>query len=900
MSARLIHTVLAFAALIILGCLTQRRQVSYSQDIKPILNKKCLRCHGGIKANGGLSFLFREEAFGETESGLPAIVAGKSSASEMIQRIKSHDPELRMPQDDDPLEDHEIRLLERWIDQGAEWDDHWSYTPLVDPEIPSTSGPFALTDLDHFVVDELATMSLQPNEAAPPPALARRLSFDLLGLPADIELAADYLRDPTMEQYRQLVNDLLASPHYGEQMASMWLDLARYADSQGYEKDAHRDIWRYRDWLIDAFNRDLPFDQFTIDQLAGDLVPNPTKEQLIATAFHRNTMTNAEGGTEDEEYRTAAVVDRVNSTFEIWQGTTISCVQCHSHPYDPFTQEEYFGLYALFNNTQDADLDNEFPFLLEVQDSLEHIQAIAQWISAQTDRPREGHQQVSGPQIRALMWPRLFADLSDDFQDVLVGSTTFSNSSYNANNQKHKKYYLIFRNCDLTGLEGFRYRYRSHGSDAQIQVRLDSIDGPVISTHQMQKSKDWQWTSAKSEPVDGRHDLIFHFINTTGDFRNGVVHLREIELTIPDEPIGPQLRKKQDRLLSMYRNGTRTPIMKERSALLARQTFVHERGNYLVPGKQVEPGLPTILNGSGRSVQNRLELAQWLVSEDNPLTARVIANRIWAMVFGHGIVETSEDFGTQGIPPTHRALLDHLAYRFSHDFGWSIKQLLTYIVCSATYRQSSEVTPQKIEGDPYNKYYSRGVRKRLSAEQIRDQALAIGELLNPMVGGASVMPPQPEGVWQVVYSNAKWYEDNQADKYRRGLYTYWKRTTPYPSMVAFDSPSREFCVSRRIPTNTPLQALVTLNDTVYIEAASGLAAWMQDQHPDDLTAAVVHGYEKALLEKPDPETLRTLMDLLDTAGEQLTPAASDETKAPAPMVIVANAIMNLDAFLTKS
>lgn len=885
-------------------------EISYSEEIKPLLNKKCLRCHGGIRSLGGFSLLFAEDALSPTESGKLAIVPGKPRESEMISRIKHTDPEMMMPQEGLPLTDEETSLLERWIRQGAKFDQHWSYRQLDEPIAPSPElKDWVKNDIDSYILDKMEAFDLYPNEPAEAHALVRRLNFDLTGLPPDL----DQLKQLTggnlaQVQIEKIIDDLLKSPHYGEHFAALWLDLARYADSNGYEKDMGRSIWRFRDWVIDAFNRDMPFDQFTIEQLSGDLLPEPTKDQLIATAFHRNTMTNTEGGTEDEEFRTTSVIDRVNTTFELWQGTTMSCVQCHAHPYDPFRHDEYYELLALFNNTQDADIDSEYPYLLEHPDSImeKMVQTSAQIHLLDKHYPKISKDSVSKASIRKLIFPRLFGDFADDYQDVLInGNGGFSNSAYNSNNQKHKLYYLVFSNINLDSITGINYHYFSRGDDAVIEVYLDDINSqPILRTKMIEpKKKDWDWLLASMAPKSGNHDLIFHFVNTTGDFRTGVVDLKEIELVYNDQPLNKEVRVAQDSLLKLYRRGIKTPVMKERTELLRRKTHIFERGNYLVKGEEVVPGIPDVLSTENESISDRLEFAKWMVSKENPLTARVFVNRIWAYIFGDGLVETPEDFGTQGIPPIHPELLDYLAYRFSNDWEWSIKRLVKEIVMSATYQQSSRVSPDKVDKDPYNHYYSRANRVRLSAEQIRDQALTVSGLLNRTIGGKSVMPPQPDGVWQIVYSSAKWEVDHEEDKYRRGLYTYWKRTTPYPSMIAFDSPSREFCVSRRIRTNTPLQALVTLNDTVYIETAQALGTFMKEHGQGDVREAIAGGYEKILLEIPADQTIEILVQLYTEAvkEEDVTPVLNEDTTTYLdPYTVVANAMMNLDAFLTKS
>ncbi len=899
-------TILIIGAIaVVQGCLSNT-SVSFNDDIKPLLNKKCLKCHGGIKASGGLNLLTRELALTTTEAGNRAIVPGNAKASELIRRLRHADAQIRMPLDEEPLTESEIRLLEKWINQGAAFDLHWSYIPPALPKVPADKFAWGNLDLDRFVSARMADHGLTPNPPASPEVLVRRLGLDITGLPPIDSLAHYFRLEIERGHVENIVDQLLASPHFGEHLASMWLDLARYADSNGYEKDMGRSVWRFRDWVIKAFNDDLPFDQFTIEQLAGDQLPNATPDRLIATAFHRNTMTNTEGGTEDEEFRTAAVIDRVNTTFEVWTATTMSCVQCHSHPYDPIMLEDYYKALAVFNNTLDADLDSEYPYLLEIRD--EHrasLDSIARWIAIRKELPFESFDHDPKAQVSALTKPRLFGDFADDFQEVLINHDgTFSNSAYNANNQKDKIYYLLYQNVEFDDLTGIGYHYRSMGSDVQIRVYLDEPTGTPLTITNMpatdMSSNQWSYLEVPVSDISGSHRLIFHFVNTTGDFRNGVLSMREIELVYSNNRVPGDMRTMQDQLLTRYRKGVKTPYMKDRSPVLSRVTQVFERGNYLTKGDTIQPGVPQLFADSSLRVDNRLAFAQWLASPEHPLTARVFVNRVWEYIFGRGLVETVEDFGSQGARPTHPELLDYLAYRFSHDWGWSVKRLVKEIVLSATYQQSSRITAEQMEVDPDNRWYSRHSRLRLTGEQIRDQALAISGLLERRIGGKSVMPPQPEGVWQVVYSSERWEAEKPEDNYRRSLYTYWKRTTPYPSLMAFDAPSREFCVSRRIRTNSPLQALVTLNDPVFVEAATALGDEMALHSRETIASAINYGFQRSLGTSPTDQQVETLVDLYHSVQEDASHRQDHfDNRGLGPFAILANTIMNTDAFVTK-
>lgn len=746
-------------------------QLTFNKDIRPILNNKCLACHGGVKKSGQLSFITRDEALAVLKSGKKGIVPGHPDQSELIARIKSHDPEYRMPLKEEPLSKEEIKLLEKWIKQGAEWEEHWAFIPPKKSPIEDQNA-WEINAIDHFVLKKLHTQGLEPSETTDKETLIRRVSLDLIGLPPSLEEIEEFVNDNEEGNYERLVDRLLASPRFGERWAAMWMDLARYADSKGYEKDGFRVMWRYRDWLIDAFNKNMPFDDFTRKQLAGDLLKGDDPEDLIATAFHRNTMNNDEGGTIDEEYRIAAVIDRVNTTWDIWQGTTFSCVQCHSHPYDPFEIEEYYQFMAFFNNTEDADLPSEVPVMAVFTKEEEQI--------------RE-----------------------------------------------------------------------------QLLAQIDSLN-------------------RKSAPKSLLQD-----------------------------------RKKE---LSMIKP-SRLPIMRELQGDERRTTHVFLRGNRLDHGEEVTSGVPVLLPSlKVESEASRLDMADWLVDERNPLTARVTVNRFWAQLFGKGIVETEEDFGSQGASPSNQELLDWLAVHFQKDLKYDIKALLKYMVLSNTYRQSSEINDIQIAKDPYNTYLSRGSRVRLTAEQYRDQCLHVSGLLSDKMHGKSVMPYQPDGVWQTVYSGEKWLLSEGEDAYRRALYTFWRRTSPYPSMISFDAPSREVCVIRRIDTNTPIQALVSLNDPVYLEAANAFANWMNAQE-GDLEQKISMGYKKALAKDVSQEVLDQLTDLHYQASRALEvekPSRTTEKELDStlteqqikekkmqnisledPMAYVANAIMNLNEFLTK-
>ncbi|WP_341842559.1 DUF1553 domain-containing protein [Chitinophaga caseinilytica] len=880
-----------FTAMWLGGC-GSGKKVDYSTEVKPILNKHCISCHGGVKQSGGFSVLFREEALGVTKSGKPAIVPGDASASEFIRRLHTKDPKERMPLKAAPLSKDEIDILTRWVEQGAEWGEHWAY---VSPKPPAAGAT-----IDQFINDKLDDENLDPAPQADPQTLLRRLSLDITGIPPSEARTAAFSKSFSEETYAKMVDSLLASPQFGEKWASMWLDLARYADTKGYEKDSRRDFWRYRDWVIQAFNKDMPFNEFTVDQLAGDLLPNPTQEQYIATAFHRNTMNNDEGGTQDEEFRTAAIIDRVNTTMEVWQGTTIACVQCHAHPYDPFHFEDYYKLMAFLNNTRDEDTPGEYP-RLRFYDSLQRteVDAVSKWVAQYGNAS-----QVKDTEdfLRALE-PKVHAHDADQFINGELADTKYI-SIRNGGSCRMK-------NVPLNEATTLLLRYWSGGG--RLEIRSDSLKGPVVANIELPKGNSVLPVALK--PLAGRHDLFFIFRNPAIDPMHSVAGVEWMafrhDLPGKGQPGYKEMETKFMQLVNAYPDGL--PIMVENTPELFRPTYVFERGNWLVHGPQVQPATPGSLNPFPEGApRNRLGLAQWITDPKNPLTSRVMVNRLWEQLFGIGLVETLEDFGTQGFAPSHPELLDYLAYQFVHKHKWSVKSMLREIVLSSAYRRDSKSSPELQEKDPANRLLARGPRFRLSAEQVRDQALAVSGLLNLTMSGPAVMPLQPEGVWMTVYSGDSWKTSENGNQHRRGVYTFLRRTSPYPSAITFDGSSREVCLQRRIRTNTPLQALTTLNDPVFLEAARTLAERMGKDGGSDAKACIKRGYQLAMNKDITDAKTAVLEKLYRQALEQYQkdPAAADslnmrqfpekEKAHLAALTIVANALLNLDEFLTKS
>lgn len=893
-----------------------QEKVEFSSDIKPIINNSCIVCHGGVKQMGEFSLLFPEEAYSRNESGKYAIVPGSPEESEMIRLIRHHDPDVRMPLEAEPLSEKEIELLTKWIAQGAEWGDHWAYINPEPADPPDINSDWIENEVDHFILQKLQQRDIQPSPGADKASLLRRVSLDLTGLPPTLDELRDFLDDDSPDAYEKVVDRLLASPRYGERWASMWMDLARYADSKGYEADGYRNIWQYRDWLIKAFNEDKPFDEFTIEQLAGDLLPDPTDEQIIATAFHRNTMNNDEGGTDNEEFRVAAVIDRVNTTWETWQATTMECAQCHNHTYDPIRMEDFYRSYAYFNNTADADVPSESPNLkiFESEMDRQRLEEIRDWIHGQTTSMYDPAEKV-----------REFVDLIR-FTEPKIHPHLFDEVEKGTNNGRYLSVepggHARITDVDLYGKDRMFIRYRANRGTGEVEIRKDHPGGEKIGHWDIRKNR-WEENSEYEEgrstdeivsipikPQQERHDLyfVFHDPHHDGFIVSVEWVLFHEDLPGSDQPGYEQVREEFKHLLNTSDDVIETPVMVELEGNYKRATRVFDRGNWMVHGEEVTPGVPDAWNDMPEEApDNRLGLARWLVSKENPLTARVTVNRLWAELFGTGIVETISDFGSQGFEPSHPELLDWLAMQFMHEHGWSIKKQLKQIVMSAAYRQNSKLSPELREIDPDNRLLARGPRIRLSAEQIRDQALLVSGLLSDKMYGPSVMPPQPEGVWQQVYSGMKWETSEGEDRYRRALYTFWRRTNPYPSLVTFDAPGREVCVSRRINTNTPLQALVTLNDPVYIEAAQNLAGRMIKAAPLNVEEQLKAGYRYALFRDIDPEKLEVMKELyLDAKDhfEENSDAAREFTGEDdlqlAALTVVANAIMNLDEFLTKS
>jgi hypothetical protein len=932
-------------------------EIDFNRDVRPILTKNCTTCHGGVKMAGDVSYLYREDVLGQGDSGKTIVVPGDPEASEMIQRLLTSDPDDRMPPPDhhpEPLPQAEIEILTQWIRQGAEWGIHWAFEKPVEPPKPTLSDEsWPSQTLDRFILARLEEEKLGPSPAAGPAEWLRRVSLDLTGLPPTLEEFAAFeasVKDDPQSAKAAVVDRLLASPAYGEHWATMWLDLARYSDTFGFEKDPHREIWPFRDWVISAFNEDMPFDEFTTKQLAGDLLDNPAPSDRIATAFHRNTQNNTEGGTDDEEWRMAAVIDRVKTTWTAWNAVTYGCVQCHAHPYEPIPHKAYYEFLAFFNNTEDLDLTTDFPRTKAAHDPARQAEA------AELEREIRASRQALNDQAREVArrlekWNpfeatttraepdtgRIEQGIDGDF---ISSGTNPNHSSFvltgNVGPVGAIRLSLLPLSDDPTewdeqGAVVTRFTATLVGPGggrreiALREVVTDYLAGPFepneslrdgdsgFGEYPMMKGPRTAWIVpvAVVEPKDGEHleITIRHGAVCNGDFQNTVLRRFRIEITGTSElaaMLASESRADDWRALERLRaqydeiSGTMIPATVERSDAARRDTRIFIRGNRTTPGEKVEPGVPELFGGNGE-INDRVDVARWLTGRENPLAARVLANRLWAALFGTGIVETLEDFGSSGALPSHPELLDHLALRLRDHHGWHLKPFLKELVLSAAYGQSHAATPDLIERDPRNRLIARGPRNRLTAEMIRDQALLVSGLLSRKQGGRPVYPPQPEGIWNTVYNGEKWDTSGGEDRYRRAIYTYHKRTAGYPGFLAFDAPARDLCSARRLPTNTPLQALVTLNDPAHMEFAQAFAKRMAGS---DLRARLDHGYRLLTMEAAPPEVIDALAALhADAAAEyQKTPKEASKlasTPDEAALILVANTLLNSDLALNR-
>lgn len=944
-------------------------KIRFGRDVLPILSTNCFSCHGPDESVRKASLRLDSEVDAKAahDSGVPVVV-GKAEESTLIQRITSSDPDLIMPPPDShkQLKPEQIEILRRWIAEGGEWGRHWSFESVARPKIDSDGDQ---SPIDGLVSQSLAKSGLKIRASARPQQLSRRLSLDLLGLPPELATAEQFAADPSEEAYEKLVDSLLARPEFGEHWARMWMDLARYADTKGYEKDLGRTMWPYRDWLVKAINADMPLDQMTVEQLAGDLLPEPTPEQLVATAFHRNTMSNDEGGTDDEEFRTIAVKDRVDTTMQVWMGLTAGCAKCHTHKYDPISHHEYYSLYDIFNQTQDADRYDDFPTyemsVASLEEARSRVQSRIADLKAQMEQAESRTSESSGWQFATITEQKSANGATivvREDKSLYVDGTSAAEDVYSLKMNLKAGRHTVLRLEALPekfadGQVGVGRNARDPNfvlSELEVELLTDKAPKRLLLTNPRADYSQDGWPVANA--LDGdtktgwavsprqreRHVAMFAFaealqletdatIQVTmrqhyGDsltlrrFRLSTINADANTLELPqpsaeERRLIDELAAANKELQEINGRVPKVPVLRAVEPGKARVTKIHRRGNFLDPGDQVSAAFPATFHKAPEGAElNRLAMAQWLMSPDNTLTPRVWANRIWARLFGIGLVETEEDFGALGALPSHPELLDYLAVEY-RDSGWSLKKLLKTIVMSRTYRQSSEITAELRGIDPRNILLSRGSRFRLSAESVRDQTLATAGLLSKKMGGPPVMPPQPDGLWRSTYNGQKWVNAEGEDRFRRAMYTYLKRTTPYPSMTIFDGGSGEVCQIRRIRTNTPLQALVTLNDPVFLEAAGAFAKRMLEVNGDS-TSKATQGLRLALIrevaESESAPLLKLHQDTLEefTASPEKAAALIQATRAELPKgvsapefaswIVVANTILNLDEYLTRN
>jgi hypothetical protein len=1054
----------------------QTRTIDFRRDIEPIFRANCYQCHSLKKASSQLRLDAKASAMKGGLSG-PVIAPGKSKESRLIHRILGEGGEQRMPRGGEPLKPEQIALIRKWIDEGADWpnDDaatgrraeganglptHWAYFAPTQSPIPGVKNrAWARTPIDNFILAELEKKGLTPSAEATKETLIRRLSLDLTGLPPTIKEINEFVADKSPNAYEKLTERLLASPHYGERWGRWWLDAARYADTNGFEKDRPRSIWPYRDWVIKAFNQDLPFDQFTIEQLAGDLLPNPTLDQLIATGFLRNSMLNQEGGVDPEQFRVEGLIDRVDAISKAFLGLTINCAQCHNHKFDPIAQKEYYQFYAFLNSDDEPEIevpDKELTGKREeilakvakIEDELikqtsDLSKRMAQW---------EEKSMQAGAEWTVLEDTSIHASFGVKFDKLEDHSYVAKGDNATANN------YVILAKTNQKNITGFRLelltdpslhrRGPGRAADGSLYISEFLVDaGPADKPEPNEKVALRQATADFELPeypidnlIDGNQKT--HWSNDAGPGRRnqdrkivfasktpfgyeGGTLLKiqivqkfdetiswgkpnigrfRLSVTTSENPsadplpanvrhiltIAPEKRTKEqqrqvfgfyrttvkewseanakiDELMKDWPYGATTMALSARE--VKRETRLFRRGDWKRPGDPVTPGTPAILHPFPEDApRNRLGLAQWIVDKKNPLTPRVIVNRIWQQYFGTGLVTTPEDFGSRCDDPSHPALLDWLASEFINptwgepkgggageresgragerengrageresgkkdispeeqnpqsairnpqSHGWSMKHIHRLIVNSAAYRQSSRVTPQLLEADPANRWLARAPRLRVEAEIIRDVALEAGGLLSHKVGGPPAYPPIPDGVLNLGYGQPmKWETDTGKDRYRRALYTFWKRSVPYPSLLVFDTPNADFSCTRRIRSNTPLQALTTLNDQMFMEAAQGLALRVFKEGGATDRLKMIHAFRLCTGRRPDEFELQRLLALLQNqrvyfrgrTSAAVYVSSADLNKLPegvdlhkvAPWAMVARVLLNLDETITR-
>jgi mono/diheme cytochrome c family protein len=828
----LLSTIILFA---LASAIQASDPVSYDA-VKAVFAKHCISCHGPQKSKSSLRLDHYSGIRKGSDSGA-ILVPKKAADSKIVHALLGSKKDVsKMPPEGQPaLSQADIALIQRWIDEGAvgpQKDEivgtdaktrHWSFQPIKRPAIPEVKDTnWTRNPIDRFILARLEKEHLTPSAEADKVTLIRRLSLDLLGLPPTIAEVDEFLHDTRPDAYDKLVDRLLASPHYGEMQGRIWLDLARYADSNGYSIDSPRSIWKYRDWVINAFNKDMPFDQFTIEQLAGDLLPNPTTEQKVATGFHRNTMFNQEGGIDLEQFRVDSIIDRVNTTGSVWLGLTVGCAQCHDHKFDPLSQRDYYQLFAYFNNCDEPNIE-----ILDAEEERVRKEFLAKL--AANEKALKSLDPTTPELVEK--WERGITDVTRP--------------------KLNKEIKALF--------------------DVAVNGRNAKQNHTLETAYR-------------------RNDQTRHVVGGLMNPFAGMVHTEILKTRLELEQERDNLKKHEPKVVT-------TMVLKERKT--PRVTNVFLGGDYLRKGIQVGPAVPAVFTSAKpASGANRLDLARWVVSPDNPLTARVAVNRMWAQLFGLGIVETENDFGTQGRLPSHPELLDYLASEFIHQKKWSVKSLQRMIVLSATYRQSAKTRPELNLVDARNQLLARQNRLRVNAEIVRDVSLSASGLLSLEVGGPGVFPPQPDGMYRFTQIDKGWKPSSAPERYRRGMYTYFWRSAPHPALIVFDAPDSTTTCTRRNRSNTPLQALTLLNDSGFYEYAQGLAARVLKEGKGDDREHLKLAFRLCLAREPGDRELKRLEAFLSAQKAGLSATKSPEADKMA-WVMVARVLLNLDEFITR-
>jgi hypothetical protein len=941
--------------------------VRFNRDVRPIFSDNCFSCHGPDKAKrkAKLRLDTKDGLFSAIENRYP-VVPGHPEQSELFRRITTHDPDDLMPKSKtgQTLTAKQIDVIKRWIREGAKWEGHWAYIQpvrLPAPEVKRTNWP--LNPIDHFILARLETEKLQPSPEADKRTLLRRLSFDLTGLPPAPEEVEAFVADTRPQAYEEAVNRLLASPHYGERMAQMWLDEVRYADTDGFHADNYRSVYPYRDYVIAAFNNDMPFDRFTREQIAGDLLPHPTSAQLAASTYNRLSRSTEEGGAQPKEYMAKYAADRVRATSETWLGSTMGCCECHDHKFDPFLTKDFYSFEAFFADIKEQGVgvrettmvpnDEQAKELKRLETKKAKLQKIIDTPTPALEEAQVAWEKtLHAPQLTLSDWSTSEAFKADSYDDAYTNEFKPEKTADLAtlkwaaqpgfkDGQPHN---------GLQGTNSAIYLYRTlHAASAQpVKLYLGSDDaikvwlnGSNVLHHQIKRGVEPDQEQVDLQLHEGDNRLLMKIVNGEADsgfyFQVGVtsnlvavLNTAETNRTAEQKKIfakyfrsiAPQLEKTRAELAANAAAETELkktiPVTLATVSVEPRVTRILPRGNWMVDtGEIVSPAPPAFLGNApaGKERATRLDLADWIVSRDNPLTARVFVNRLWKLYFGTGISKTLDDFGARGEWPTHPELLDWLATEFM-DSGWDVKHMVRLMVMSRTYRQSAVVSKKLRERDPDNRLLARQSAIRLDAEMVRDNALAVSGLLVEKIGGPSVKPYQPDGYWDQMNFPKRTYEAGHGDDlYRRGLYTFWCRTFLHPSLQAFDAPSREECTIERVKSNTPLQALALLNDPTYVEAARGLAEQIVRRGGPKVDDRINWTFMRTLDRKPNKDEARLMRALygheyaryaqdeadaakLLSVGESPTPKDLN-TRELAAWTSVARVVLNLSETITR-